>query len=102
MPVELLDVSVGGAAIRFPPGTGLPVAALVELELPEGPSVRMLMQQDPERSGEVAVASLRALMRDWGAYRALALWMFHTPPGAVPSLPAGVPAVAARPTASLR
>ncbi len=97
VPVELLDISVGGAAIRFPYESELPLAALVQLELPQGPAVRMLMQQAPSRSGEMVVASMRALMYDWKAYRSMALWMFHTPPDAVPFLPAGVPAVAARP-----
>lgn len=34
---------------------------------------------------------------DWAAYQAISLWLFHTPDGAVPGLPAGTPAVAVRP-----
>jgi cellulose synthase (UDP-forming) len=37
---------------------------------------------------------VQVLAGDWAAHRTLSLWMFHTPPGAVPGLPAGVPAVA--------
>jgi cellulose synthase (UDP-forming) len=41
-------------------------------------------------------ASLKVRAGDWDGYRSIALWMFHTPPGAVPALPAGVPVVAVR------
>jgi hypothetical protein len=39
--------------------------------------------------------SLRVRDGDWPALRALSLWLFHTPPGAVRALPEGVPVVAA-------
>ncbi len=39
-------------------------------------------------------ASLRVREGDWAAYRTLSLWLFHTPVGALPDFPIGVPAVA--------
>ena len=40
-------------------------------------------------------ASLRVAAGDWATYRALSLWLFHTPDGVIDGLPAGIPAVAA-------
>ena len=35
-----------------------------------------------------SIVSLRVLPGDWAAMRTLALWLFHTPDGAVSDLPA--------------
>jgi cellulose synthase (UDP-forming) len=40
------------------------------------------------------VVKLSTVEGDWGALRDLSLWLFHTPPGTVQALPAGVPVVA--------
>jgi cellulose synthase (UDP-forming) len=46
-------------------------------------------------SDDTEVASLRVMADDWAAYRTMSLWLFHTPPGVVDSLPPYAPAVAA-------
>jgi hypothetical protein len=48
-------------------------------------------------SSDYEVASLQAVPGDWAAIETMSLWMFHTPDGAVRTLPPGVPAIAARP-----
>ena len=48
------------------------------------------------------VVSLRIRYGDWAAYRALSLWLFHTPAGVVAGLPDGAPAVAAERIGSSR
>ena len=45
------------------------------------------------RSAEL---SLQVRNGDWEALHTLSLWLFHTPTGAVPNLPAGTPAIALR------
>ncbi|MEP6665743.1 MAG: glycosyltransferase family 2 protein [Nocardioidaceae bacterium] len=95
IPAGLLDISVGGAALRFPSGT-MPEAELVELELPGAKPVRMMLSRLPQQSDDYEFASLRVVGSDWACYETMSLWMFHTPLGAVPALPAGVPAAAAR------
>ncbi|MBA2772694.1 MAG: glycosyltransferase [Nocardioidaceae bacterium] len=92
---ELVDCSVGGAAVRFRPGT-LPAMGLVELELPRTHSIKMQMARLPQQSADDELASLQAVAGDWAAYEAMSLWLFHTPEGAVQGLPSGVPAVAVR------
>ncbi|MDT4900385.1 MAG: hypothetical protein QOJ78_1315, partial [Pseudonocardiales bacterium] len=93
IPGELVDISVGGAAVRFPAGS-LPNLGLVEIELPGMRSIKMTMLRMPQPSSEYEVASLQAVGGDWAAIRTMSLWLFHTPIGAVPSLPLGVPAIA--------
>jgi cellulose synthase (UDP-forming) len=93
IPGELVDISVGGAAVRFPAGS-LPNLGLVEIELPGMRSIKMTMLRMPQPSSEYEVASLQAVGGDWAAIRTISLWLFHTPIGAVPSLPLGVPAIA--------
>ena len=45
-------------------------------------------------SGGRELISLQAVEGDWHALRELALWLFHTPPGAVPNLAPDTPAAA--------
>ena len=90
---ELLDISVGGAAVRFPAGS-LPNLGLVDFGLPGTNAIKMTMIRTPIQSSEYEVASLKAVSGDWAAIRTMSLWLFHTPLGAVPALPPGVPAIA--------
>jgi cellulose synthase (UDP-forming) len=90
---ELLDVSVGGAKVRFP-GAWLPQEGLVELRLPQAPPMKMEMVRIHRGAGESDLGSVRALPGDWSTFRTMSLWMFHTPRGAVAGLPDGVPVIA--------
>jgi hypothetical protein len=90
---ELVDISVGGAAVRFPLGT-LPASGLVEFRLPGAEQIKMEMVRIRALNAEYVLASLRALRTEWSAFGAMSLWMFHTPRGAIPGLPAGVPVIA--------
>jgi cellulose synthase (UDP-forming) len=90
---SLVDVSVGGAAVRFPAGT-LPGSGLVSVELPGAAPMKMEMVRTRAQSDNEELASLRIAPDNWAAYRTMSLWMFHTPAYAVPQLPAGVPVVA--------
>lgn len=90
---ELLDISVGGAAVRFPHGT-LPPSGQVTLRLPMSAPVQLDVIRVIEQQDGSQTASLKAADDDWAAYRALSLWIFHTPAGALPDFPAGVPAAA--------
>jgi cellulose synthase (UDP-forming) len=90
---ELVDVSVGGAAVRFAAGT-MPEAGLVELRLPGAAPVQMMLARLPKEIPGKVQASLQTVGGDWHAYRTMSLWLFHTPAGAVAHLPAHVPAVA--------
>lgn len=92
IPGELIDISVGGAAVRFPAGS-LPETGLVEFQLPGAAAVKMTMARI-HHSDAGEVASLQAARGDWAALRAMSLWLFHTPPGAVRALPPGLPAIA--------
>ncbi len=92
---KLVDISVGGAAVAFASGT-VPDAEIVELELPMAEPIRMVLTRLPQRADDVEYVSLRYLGSDWRSLQVMALWMFHTPYDAVPSLPAGTPVVAAR------
>ena len=90
---ELIDISVGGAAVRFPAGT-MPPAGRVELRLPGTHPVQMEMVRMRQTSVHGELASLQVVDGDWAALRTMALWLFHTPAGAVAGLPAGVPVIA--------
>ncbi|SDV02154.1 cellulose synthase (UDP-forming) [Microlunatus sagamiharensis] len=93
---ELVDLSLGGAAVRFPRGT-LRGGTHVDLALPGTEPVRMeTVRVADEPGGSSEVVSLRVPTSDWAAYRTVALWLFHTPAGVVDGLPDGVPAVATR------
>jgi cellulose synthase (UDP-forming) len=91
---DLVDVSVGGAAVRLPPGVLGDNAGIVTLQLP-GALELTLDTVRVQRGEDVDTVSLRVLPEDWATYRALSLWLFHTPPGVVDGLPPGAPAVAA-------
>jgi len=90
---ELVDISVGGASVRFPRGS-LPRIGLVEFELPGARPIKMEMVRIATTSTEFDLASVQADIGDWAAYREMSLWMFHTPSLAQTGLPSGVPAVA--------
>ena len=90
---ELLDISIGGAAVRFT-GGALPQLGLVEFELPGAAPIKMMMARIPTQQPGYELASLQVIGSDWDAYRTMSLWLFHTPVRAVPDLPPGVPAVA--------
>jgi cellulose synthase (UDP-forming) len=90
---ELVDISVGGVAVRFAAGL-LPNAGLVEFSLPGARAIKMSMVRIPQQATGHEVASLQVVNGDWAAYQAMSLWLFHTRPGAVAGLPAGVPAIA--------
>ena len=90
---ELIDISVGGAAVRFPTGT-MPTAGLVEFRLPGADPIKMEMVRMRQTSQYGELASLRALDGDWSALRSMSLWMFHTPDNAVVGLRHGVPVIA--------
>ena len=94
---ELVDVSVGGAAVRFPSAT-LPVSGLVDVSLPGAPSITMEIVTSRGCADGYDRAALRVPPMNWAAMRVMALWMFHTPQGVVPGLPDGIPVVAILPT----
>jgi cellulose synthase (UDP-forming) len=91
---QLVDLSVGGAAVSFPHGS-LPDDGTIELTLPGAAPVRLEVVR--LRRGEAGrdVASLRVVAGDWAAYRTISMWLFHTPPGVVEGIPFPAPAVAA-------
>ena len=90
---ELVDISVGGAAVRFPLGT-LPSTGLVQFHLPGVQPIKMEMLRLSDQHDDFDRASLRALDTDWTAFREMSLWLFHTPPNAVPGLLPGFPVIA--------
>lgn len=91
---ELVDLSVGGAAVTFPRGF-LPSSGTVELALPGAAPVRMLVVRLRPVEGDRELASLSVGAGDWAAYRTVSMWLFHTPPGVVEGIPFPAPAVAA-------
>jgi cellulose synthase (UDP-forming) len=98
---ELVDISIGGAAVRLPKGT-LPAATDVELRLPGAAPVSLHSVRVTAAEPGTETLSLLVRFGDWSAYREIALWLFHTPPGAVAGLPDGTPAVAAERVGSRR
>jgi cellulose synthase (UDP-forming) len=95
---SLVDVSVGGAAVKFRAGA-LPQVGLVTVEFPGCAAIKMELVRTRTAGDGSELASLRIVDHDWNGYRTMSLWMFHTPAGAVPELPVGVPVVAClRPT----
>jgi cellulose synthase/poly-beta-1,6-N-acetylglucosamine synthase-like glycosyltransferase len=92
---ELVDVSVGGAAVRVPSGAlDEETTGLVTLRLPGAPELGLEIVRIRRGDG-VDHVSMRVPEHDWGTYRALSLWLFHTPPGVIDGLPPRVPAMAA-------
>jgi len=91
---DLVDISVGGLRVRMPRGTE-PGPGLVPVELPGINPVKLsLVRVIEDDAPHARLVSLRVAEGDWEGMRALSLWLFHTPRGAVPDLPAGVPAAA--------
>lgn len=93
---ELVDVSVGGAAVRLPQGTLSETSGAVSLHLPGAPELRLETVRVVPADGADHV-SLRVAADDWDTFRDLSLWLFHTPPGVIDGLPPQAPAVAATP-----
>jgi cellulose synthase/poly-beta-1,6-N-acetylglucosamine synthase-like glycosyltransferase len=91
---ELIDLSVGGAGVRLPAGALTEESGTVELHLPGASDVTLEIVRVAHRDG-IDEVSLRVLPDDWATYRALSLWLFHTPPGVIEGLPPNAPAVAA-------
>lgn len=91
---DLVDVSAGGISVRLPRPDGAE-PDLVEVVLPGAePVVLGWVRAVPDEQVGDCVVSLRVLPGDWAAMRTLSLWIFHTPDGAVPGLPGGLPAAA--------
>lgn len=91
---ELVDISLGGAAVRLPAGT-LPASSEIELTLPASTPVTLQTVRVIDSGPTTETISLQVRFGDWAAYRAISLWLFHTPDGVVAGLPEGTPAVAA-------
>jgi cellulose synthase (UDP-forming) len=88
---ELVDISVGGVSVRRTVDQ-LAAGSVVRLALPGAPPVMLAVVRT---AGPVDdLVSLRVLPGDWATMRVLSLWLFHTPSGALTSLPAGIPAAA--------
>ncbi|GAC1378219.1 MAG: glycosyltransferase [Pseudarthrobacter sp.] len=96
-PAELLDISVGGASVRTTnaPTTG---DGAVTLSLPGTTPVRLQNVRSDTTGNNQTTTSLRVAPGDWTTYRIISLWLFHTPAGAVPGFPPGVPAIASTTT----
>ncbi|HEX9225046.1 MAG TPA: glycosyltransferase [Arthrobacter sp.] len=90
---QLLDISLGGAAVSFAQGV-LQEGQRVRLALPGANPVALDVVRVWVGADSTETSSLRAADGDWNAYRALTLWIFHTPDHAVPGFPPGVPAAA--------
>jgi cellulose synthase (UDP-forming) len=91
---DLVDISVGGLRVRMPRGTE-PGPGLIQVELPGSEPVKLtLVRVIEDDAPHARLVSLRVVDGDWAGMRALSLWLFHTPSGAVPNLPAGIPAAA--------
>lgn len=89
---ELVDISVGGAAVGFPPGHR-PAEGPVELKLPGADPVWMITT-GTKPADQADIVSMRIADGDWESFRALSMWLFHTPAGVLRGVPRGVPAVA--------
>jgi cellulose synthase (UDP-forming) len=91
---ELQDISVGGASVSLPGPALAAGSKTARFQLPGAPALDLdvvRITQVPDGSQSV---KLHAKATDWDAYRALSLWLFHTPEGAIPHFPPGIPAVA--------
>lgn len=88
---ELVDVSVGGASIRVN-SRYFEGVSHVTVRLPGHASVPLEVVRT---SDDGQFLYLRVAEGDWASLSQMALWLFHTPSGAVAGLPAGVPLVAA-------
>lgn len=90
---RLVDVSVSGVAVSLPVGA-LPEDGEARLQLPVSDELTLQVVRIEATEQDVSVA-MRVQPGDFAAYRSLALWLFHTPPGVVEGLPPHVPAIAA-------
>lgn len=90
---ELVDVSVGGVAVRVPLDV-LPESGSVQLRLPATTDLALQIVR-VARDGDLDEVSFQVTPGDWATFRELGLWLFHTPPGVIDGLPLGAPAVAA-------
>jgi cellulose synthase (UDP-forming) len=92
-PGDLCDLSVGGAAIVVP---ARPVALgdVVVMTLPGAEPTGLTVVDARPEGTDGLLLSLAVVDGDWRALQQQSLWLFHTPSGAVPGLPTGVPAVA--------
>ncbi|HET7388417.1 MAG TPA: glycosyltransferase family 2 protein [Nocardioidaceae bacterium] len=88
---DLLDLSVSGAAVRMRLDAPV-VFGEVSFQLPGTEPVTMFATPAPAMG--TRVVTLSAPEHCWTTLRALSLWLFHTPHGAVPGLRPGVPVVA--------
>jgi cellulose synthase (UDP-forming) len=93
-PGRLQNISLGGAAIRLADSPLPSICTSVCLDLPGSSSVVMDVVNVDSGGPGIPIVSLSVREGDWGTYRALSLWIFHTPDGALPGWPAGVPAAA--------
>ena len=87
---RLIDISVGGVAVAFPAGTA-PSTGQVELQLPEAEPVTMSVVRIAQDSSGQDVVSCRLLADDWEGYRAMSLWLFHTPAASSGACPSAYP-----------
>jgi cellulose synthase (UDP-forming) len=92
-PANLVDVSVGGAAVAVGAAATFRPGMQRVIQLPGAGPIAMRVVRHTA-AGPSGVLSLSVSPGDWAAYRALALWLFHTPAGACSALPAGVPLIA--------
>ena len=90
---EVIDVSTNGIAARFPVGTTMSTG-LATIELPGCAPLKMEQVRSSAAAAEFGLISLQVCEGDWTSHAALSLWLFQTPPGAVASVPDGVPIVA--------
>ena len=99
---RVLDLSMGGAAVRVPAGS-IELGQTVKLFLPSSEPISMqvlrVTPRGPAQLDDAAedVLSLTIAPADWTAYQRMALWLFHTPTGVVDGLPPHTPVMAARP-----
>ncbi|MDB5621372.1 glycosyltransferase family 2 protein [Tardiphaga sp.] len=92
VPARLHDISMGGAAVQF--ASDVVVKDVVHLKLPGMMEIPLdVVRVSREPTGSVMV-SLRIRPEDWKTYNIIALWLFHTPEGAIPGLAPGIPAIA--------
>jgi cellulose synthase (UDP-forming) len=95
IPADLVDISVGGAGVRYHEGA-IAHLGLVDLTLPGATPIKMMMARIPRYECGHEYASLQAITGDWTTLKTMSLWLFHTPPEALPALPPGAPAIAKR------
>ena len=103
---ELVDISVGGVAVRIPGRIGSHAPARSSCSSRRRSRWRCRSSVCRRTRSGHDVVSCRLLADDWEGYRAMSLWLFHTPAGVVGGMPVGVPAVAAskwrKPPAAVR